>query len=635
MSVEPASRSRLFWPGALVGGAIMAFAVRGLLHYHRSTNPVATVRLLVGLDIVHDLVLVPVVLLVGVGVARLVPARARAAVVVGLVLSGVAALYAYPFLRGFGRSAATPSRLPNNYATGLVTVLAVVWVVVIVGATAVARRRLAEVALGAAALGVVAWVVVLMARRVGHPFELEWLEGGAVEHVRRVLHGHSLYPAPSIDFVAYPYPPLYWWVSALVATVLGVGFLPLRLVSMAATVATFALLASIVRRETGNLPAGLVAAAVYAASFGATALWFDVARVDALFLALFVAALGVAARAHSMRDAVIAGSLFGLSALTKQTAVFAAVPVLVGLVVRRPRIGAMSVGVAVGVAGAVSLWLDIASHGWYRAAVLDQLVGHDIDRRSVGGFWRLDLWHHLWPTALLVVVASVLFARAGRLPGVGVYLAGSVGMVAAAYVSRLHSGDAPNVLMPAFAAAALWAGFATAALVRSRPGAVLACVAVALQLLLLARGLSAALPPSSNAAAGRALEAAIARVHGDVLVVSHPTYGVAAGKRSHAQAGAISDVVRSRRRQPRAVLQASIAQAVHEQRFAAIVFDGADDHLGFPADFDHWYRQVPWPGAGVGPHPVSDPARTPTEWWVPLRACPTDCAVATQRSIAR
>ena len=141
MSRAPEARSRLFWPGALAGWAVMALAVRGLLHFHRTTKPWAVARLVVGLDLVHDFVLVPVVLVVGVVVTRVVPARPRRALIVGLVLSGVVTLYAYPFVRGFGRSAATPSRLPNNYATGLVTVLAIVWVVVAVGAVVLSRVR--------------------------------------------------------------------------------------------------------------------------------------------------------------------------------------------------------------------------------------------------------------------------------------------------------------------------------------------------------------------------------------------------------------------------------------------------------------------------------------------------------------
>ena len=119
----------------------MAFAVRGLLHFHRSTNPWVVAKLVVGLDIVHDFVVVPVVLVIGVVVTRIVPPSARRPLIGGLVLSAVVTLYAYPFVRGFGRSAATPSRLPDNYATGLVTVLAIVWAGVVAGAVVVSRMR--------------------------------------------------------------------------------------------------------------------------------------------------------------------------------------------------------------------------------------------------------------------------------------------------------------------------------------------------------------------------------------------------------------------------------------------------------------------------------------------------------------
>jgi len=95
--------------------------------------------------------------------------------------------------------------------------------------------------LGLVAAVAIAVYVVLAVRRAAYPFQLEWLEGGAVEHVRRILQGRALYPAPSVDFVAYPYPPLYLLLSALVALVTGVGYLPLRLVSVAASLGSMGL----------------------------------------------------------------------------------------------------------------------------------------------------------------------------------------------------------------------------------------------------------------------------------------------------------------------------------------------------------------------------------------------------------
>src|SRR6266513_2662125 len=92
--------------------------------------------------------------------------------------------------------------------------------------------RLLWVVLGVAAAAVASFAVVAV-RRATYPYQIEWLEGGAVEHVRRILQGRALYPAPSVDFVAYPYPPLYFLLSAGVALFTGVGYLPLRIVSIA------------------------------------------------------------------------------------------------------------------------------------------------------------------------------------------------------------------------------------------------------------------------------------------------------------------------------------------------------------------------------------------------------------------
>ena len=95
--------------------------------------------------------------------------------------------------------------------------------------------RVLWVVLGTAAAAAVVAFAVLAVRRAAYPYQIEWLEGGAVEHVRRILQGRALYPAPSVDFVAYPYPPLYFLLSAGVAFLTGVGYLPLRIVSIIAS----------------------------------------------------------------------------------------------------------------------------------------------------------------------------------------------------------------------------------------------------------------------------------------------------------------------------------------------------------------------------------------------------------------
>ncbi|HEY6867400.1 MAG TPA: hypothetical protein VI792_09090, partial [Candidatus Eisenbacteria bacterium] len=89
----------------------------------------------------------------------------------------------------------------------------------------------------ALALLFVASFIVLAAARLAYPFELEWLEGGSLAMMRRILAGKPLYAAPSLEYVAFNYTPFYYWVSSLLARAIGDGFAPLRLVSIASSMA--------------------------------------------------------------------------------------------------------------------------------------------------------------------------------------------------------------------------------------------------------------------------------------------------------------------------------------------------------------------------------------------------------------
>src|SRR6267143_1685706 len=88
---------------------------------------------------------------------------------------------------------------------------------------------------------ILAYLFVALAR-MGYPFELEWMEGGMVDHVRRVLLGLPIYAKPSIEFVSFLYPPLYYEAAAVFSKVLGPGFLPLRLLSFLSSVGVFVLI---------------------------------------------------------------------------------------------------------------------------------------------------------------------------------------------------------------------------------------------------------------------------------------------------------------------------------------------------------------------------------------------------------
>lgn len=120
-----------FWVTTAIGWTIIAFGVRGLLQHRLETRP-ANLALFVALSaLLHDLILAPVVLAVGVIVSRLPRGKPKAYIQTALVMSGIVALFAYPAVRGYGHSLPnTPGYLPHNYTADLGLVVAGIWVCV-------------------------------------------------------------------------------------------------------------------------------------------------------------------------------------------------------------------------------------------------------------------------------------------------------------------------------------------------------------------------------------------------------------------------------------------------------------------------------------------------------------------------
>ena len=119
-------RGALFWSSAALGWALILWGVRGALHHRIDTRPGQLARFLIGGALAHDLVLAPIVLLVGVALARTIAGRWRAPVQAALVISGTLLLFTYPLLRGYGRALRNPTSLPHNYAANLAVVLGAV-----------------------------------------------------------------------------------------------------------------------------------------------------------------------------------------------------------------------------------------------------------------------------------------------------------------------------------------------------------------------------------------------------------------------------------------------------------------------------------------------------------------------------
>ncbi len=406
-----------------------------------------------------------------------------------------------------------------------------------------------------ATVPIIAYVVVAL-QRIGYAYELTYFEGSTVEVTARVVDGQPLYAAPTTTFTSWPYPPLYFWLTAAVARVVGVNLQSLRLVSFAASLVVLLLLVLIVYQASRSLVAAVVSAGLYAATYRVSGAWADTARVDSLMLAFVLGGILVGLRATSRRSGFAVGAVFFLAFLTKQNALIVAAPLLVYLLVRRRTVGvAATLSLGTCVFGS-TLVGHVVTQGWYSRYVFTQLLRQPVAITWLWDFWLQDLLYPFAVAAVVVVLVVVLLRRQGlarpRRGDQAAYLAAAVaGLILASWAGRLHEGGYANVSMPAHAGVAIVLGLLLAALLRiprvtAKVVAVLV-VALAVQCSALTLWRLDVVPNAADRAAGDRFVAAVRKLPGRVLIPTHPYYLRLAGQPTHASAVAIQDLLRSDR----------------------------------------------------------------------------------------
>ncbi len=129
------------WLLYVAGTGMAVYGLQGVVR-DPGSDAVGWATWLVGGALAHDLLLVPVVLLVG-RALRVVPGSVRTPVQGALLVGAVLTLVAVPFLGRFGVKPGNPSHLPRDYTAGLLVALAVVVATTAVSALGLSwwRRR--------------------------------------------------------------------------------------------------------------------------------------------------------------------------------------------------------------------------------------------------------------------------------------------------------------------------------------------------------------------------------------------------------------------------------------------------------------------------------------------------------------
>ena len=213
--------------------------------------------------------------------------------------------------------------------------------------------------------------------RIGYPYELHWMEGGAVDQVRWLMVGHQLYAEPSLDFTAAEYTPLYFYLAAVIS-----------LRSARLLLATPGFSSRVTRLRRCHLRVcsgsrlevlGVIAASLYLATFRIGGSQFDLARVDPLFMFFLLSSIYVLYFARGPGSMVCAGLLMACSFLSKQTALVVAMPLaLYAVLAWRGLTGWLFPLTLLTVGGFTTLVLDRFSEGWFSFYVFVLPRQHEI-----------------------------------------------------------------------------------------------------------------------------------------------------------------------------------------------------------------------------------------------------------------
>ncbi len=476
-----------------------------------------------------------------------------------------------------------------------------------------AMSGLLRKAVGVAAGGSILLYAILVLLRIGYPFELETFEGLTADHVSRILQGKSIYVAPSVDFVSNIYPPLFYYLSAGLAWVFGVNLWVLRLVSVFASVGCLGILYGYVRRETGSRFCGFLSAGFYAATYGICVGWFDVARVDSLYLFFLLAGVYGLRFQKTPGGGLLAGALLVLAAFTKQTAFSAVLPALCAVTLARPRRAVWCLVPFLLLLGGGSFLLDrLHEGGWYRTYVLEHLAQHALRPGQGADFWV----RHVFRQMPLISIAALLGLWRGFsgqtnwrdrlfLPAL------ALGLLATAWIGRWSVGGAENALLPSCALFALLMGVLLQKGLEQTTSPRKQTFLYALVLIqfgLVVYDPRPLVPSRADREAGEALIERLKGIEGDVWVAFHGHLGPMAGKPIRAIYYQPLISMSSLGEPKPASFPGSLDRAVREQRFAAILFDAHS----LPEGWDAYYqdagpvferRDVFWPVTGYKTRP--------------------------------
>lgn len=294
----------------------------------------------------------------------------------------------------------------------------------------------------------------LFSKRLVYPYELDWIEGGMLTSVIQILDGHNLYSAPSIVYVPFLYAPVFFYIAAFFAKFWGTTLLALRLVSALATLVSLLTIVLIVFGETKSWLWGIASAGLFAGLYPASRFWFDLARVDSVFLMFFLLFLFSLRRGDSVFWQIAAGVFASITILTKQNGMTMCLPIMAMYFVLDWKHRLILPCIFALLFGGISLAFIFSSDGWYiyysysmaflkpnvrtSYSVFDFIQSFVVDQTTLAALFSLAIFP-LW-----------FLVRKAKEPLL-LWLFIFISTITTSYLAKANIGGVNNVVIPTFA----------------------------------------------------------------------------------------------------------------------------------------------------------------------------------------
>ena len=411
--------------------------------------------------------------------------------------------------------------------------------------------------------------------RFAYPYPLEWLEPATSDIVSRILSGLPVYCEPTYSYVPSMKASLYYYVVAAVALLLGDSLHAGRLVSILASFGVGFVIWTFIRREGGTRTWSLFGVALFLGAYHLSLDWYDIARLDSLFLLLTMA--GAFALRFARRPA-IAGLAFSAAFFTKQAVLFVIIPMLLLYAFAEPKrvkiaASTAAVLIATGIAG-----MHLATDGWSTYFLFE------VPRHAA---FRLDEIARLFAGDILAPLFLALLSTIGLIaknwksePARALFYGGLLcGTLLVGLVGRANVAGSPNVFMPAYAvlAVAMPLGLQIILTAWSEGKGLKFAVGVAVhlaavaQLAILSYDPRHAIPSPHDKEVSEQMLTRLRGIDKRMLIMDDRYFARLLGNQSIGLDYSLTDVILDRSSPVTAKLQQSIIDALRTRQFAGVV----------------------------------------------------------------